>query len=409
MTILSLVGLVAVAIPLTYLYLLAVGAMRRLKSPPLHEPSHQFAIAIPAHDEETVIKDTIHCIKHLNYPHDLYDVYVVADHCTDRTAEIACRAGVLCYERHALPARSKGAALNWLLEHIWASGKLYNAVVFLDADTKPNMDFLRYMSAHLSAGELAIQGHAVISNPFDGWFPALNWAMQIIDERLQQAGRSNLGLSVRPSGWGFCAHTSVVRSNTWPTGLTEDYEFRLNILRRGVKIRYEPRAIVHTEAPASWRTAQHQRARWLAGTYHSSRHHLAHLLRQALRRRDLALLDAVAQMIFPSYSTLTVLSVAALLVQLAVNLIRDRLVPPTMLLLWTLVIGALVLYPFLGLMLERAPLRAYVVILTGPVFIVWRTWLAIVSRLSRRPVTWVPTARRANPAPSPGPGTQTSG
>jgi len=389
MTVLSLIGLVAVAIPLTYLYWLAVGARRRSTSPPLHEPSHRFAVAIPAHNEESVIADTLHCIEHFSYPHALYDVYVVADHCTDRTAEIAHRAGALCYERQALPAKSKGAALNWLLDHIWATGKSYEAIVFLDADARPDTDFLRYMDAHLGVGELAIQGRAVISNPRDGWFPALNWAMQIIDERLQQAGRSNLGFSVRPSGMGFCVHASVVRSNPWPTGLTEDYEFRVNMLTKGLRIRYEPRAIVHTEAPVSWRIAQRQRARWLAGTYHSTRHHLAYLLRQALRSHDLALLDGVAQMILPSYSTLTVLSVAALILQLAINLIWGSLVSPFLLLLWTLVIVALVLYPLLGLVLERAPLRAYLAILTGPVFIVWRTWLAIISRFGRAQVEWV--------------------
>jgi hypothetical protein len=58
-------------------------------------------------------------------------------------------------------------------------------------------------------------------------------------------------------------------------------------------------------------------------------------------------------------------------------------------------VGALILYPLLGLALERAPLRAYLAILSGPAFIVWRTWLALAAR-SRREVTWVRTPRRGS-------------
>ena len=62
--------------------------------------------------------------------------------------------------------------------------------------------------------------------------------------------------------------------------------------------------------------------------------------------------------------------------------------------LWSLAAGLLALFPMIGLALERAPLRAYLVVLTGPVFIVWRTWLAVVSRFGRRSVEWVRTPRR---------------
>ena len=98
-------------------------------------------------------------------------------------------------------------------------------------------------------------------------------------------------------------------------------------------------------------------------------------------------------MVFPSYSTLTVLCIGALLLQLLTNAIWGAIVPPTLLWLWATSIIALVAYPFIGLFLEHAPPRAYLVILTGPVFILWRSWLAIVSRVGRH-VTWVPIPRR---------------
>jgi hypothetical protein len=44
------------------------------------------------------------------------------------------------------------------------------------------------------------------------------------------------------------------------------------------------------------------------------------------------------------------------------------------------------------LALERAPLRAYIVILSGPFFIVWRTILALFSRYLNKSTIWVRTA-----------------
>ena len=48
----------------------------------------RFAIIIPAHNESSVIEGTVKSLLHdLDYPKDLYDVYVCADNCTDNTAD----------------------------------------------------------------------------------------------------------------------------------------------------------------------------------------------------------------------------------------------------------------------------------------------------------------------------------
>jgi hypothetical protein len=59
---------------------------------------------------------------------------------------------------------------------------------------------------------------------------------------------------------------------------------------------------------------------------------------------------------------------------------------------WISVCVLLFAYPLFGLALERAPARAYLVILTGPLFVLWRTALAVKARYSRRPPVWIRTA-----------------
>jgi hypothetical protein len=58
---------------------------------------------------------------------------------------------------------------------------------------------------------------------------------------------------------------------------------------------------------------------------------------------------------------------------------------------WAAMVVLLMIYPLVGLALEHAPARAYVAILLGPYFILWRTWLALLSRFGKKQVTWIRT------------------
>lgn len=385
----SIILLGALGASVTYLYLLAIAGLRLPRTVPLAYPSHSFAIAIPAHNEESVIGATVSQLVEQEYPKKLFQTFVVADHCNDRTAINARAAGAICLERSEEPRGSKGAALAWLFKKIFEQNAIYDAVIVFDADTCVDRSFLRMMDARLRQGDAVIQGCHRISNPRDAWFSALAWAMFIVDNRFQNLGRSNLGWSAKNMGDSICFRADILRQLGWGAGLTEDYEFRQRLLLEGICIKYEPAAIGYGEAPTTWAQARAQRARWLSGTYHASRHYAGEMLKQGLRHRDLVLLDGAAQAFLPSYSTLTLLSV----LMLAVHLLWATFFASNLIYAWSAVVIALMIYPLIGLALERAPLRAFIAILLGPAFILWRTWLSITARFGK-PVEWVRTARR---------------
>lgn len=104
------------------------------------------------------------------------------------------------------------------------------------------------------------------------------------------------------------------------------------------------------------------------------------------------MLDGALQAYLPSFSTLTLGSVLALAVQLLVNAWRGSTFSGVVVGAWAVVVGLLLLYPLFGLALVRAPARAYLAILSGPLFVVWRSWLALTARSGQRPVTWIQTA-----------------
>jgi cellulose synthase/poly-beta-1,6-N-acetylglucosamine synthase-like glycosyltransferase len=352
-------------------------------------------VAIPAHDEGAVIGRTVATLKLMDYPPDLFAIAVVADHCSDSTAEVARRAGAQVYERTAGARGGKGDALRWLFEKTLAppagGGRAYDAVVVFDADTLPSPDFLRVMDARLSQGDVAIQGQHRISNPGDGWFPGLTWAMFIVDNRLQNQGRSNLGWSAKNMGDSICFRADVLRRFGWGDGLTDDYAFRQQLLLEGIRIRYEPAAIGCGEAALTWQVARPQRERWLRGARDARRRYAGALVKQALRRLDPALMDGALQAFLPSYSTLAVFTLAVWVV----HEVFDLLGHPVFVTAWQLLLVSLVAYPLWGLALERAPARAYFYILSGPCFIVWRTWLALRAALARPSAHWVRTPRKA--------------
>jgi len=351
---------------------------------------HCFIIAIPAHDEADVIGATVQGLRTLDYPARLFSIHVVADHCSDDTATVARRAGAFVHERNEGPRTGKGAALSWLFQRVLDGG--CDAVVVFDSDTQVHPDFLRVMDARLAQGAQVIQGQHVISNPDNGWFPALTWAMFLIDNRFQNLGRSNLGWSAKHMGDSICFRADVLRKMGWGEGLTEDYQLRQRLLLEGIRIVYEPAAIGYGEAAHSWTQARAQRARWLRGTRDASQKFARRLLVEGFKRQEGALLDGAFQAYLPSYSTLTMISGFALLVQLAVNSLIGPVFSRGVFTAWAVVLSLLFVYPFIGLALEKAPLKAYLAILSGPLFILWRTWLVVIARFGSKPVTWVRTA-----------------
>ena len=95
----------------TFFYLL--GLVRgQVKIPPAKK-LHRYAFFIAAHNEEAVIANLVRSIKDQDYPAELVDIFVVADACTDATAERAREAGAIVYERNDLARKGK----SWVMDY----------------------------------------------------------------------------------------------------------------------------------------------------------------------------------------------------------------------------------------------------------------------------------------------------
>ena len=105
-------------ITIFWLYQLIVSlcSLVKIKDKPLKvNKDHKFMAIIPAHNEEAVVANLVESLKKQNYNKELYDIYVIADNCTDNTAKVAKEAGAIVYERFNSVEKTKGYALDWFL------------------------------------------------------------------------------------------------------------------------------------------------------------------------------------------------------------------------------------------------------------------------------------------------------
>ena len=250
-----------------YQILVSLCSLVKIKDKPLKvKKDHRFMAIIPAHNEEAVIKNLIESLKAQNYNKDLYDIYVIADNCTDNTAKIAEEAGAIVYERFNNTKKTKGYALDWFLQQKIKENAPYDAFFVFDADNIVDPNFIKNMNIKLCQGEDVVQGYRDIKNPTDSWITAgyalFYWTMH----RFYHLARYNLGLSPLLNGTGFMVKFDVVKPQGWDTvTLTEDIEFSLKRIIKGKKLGWATDAIVYDEQPVGFKQSWSQRSRWTVG------------------------------------------------------------------------------------------------------------------------------------------------
>ena len=251
-----------------YQFIISVTSLIKFKEKPLLiDKKHRFIIALPANNEETVIGNLIKSLKMQDYDKDLFDIYVIADNCTDNTAKIARENGAIVYERFDETKKTKGYALNWFLDKMKDKKDDYDALLVFDADNIVDKNFLNVMNKKLCQGEVLVQGYRDIKNPTDTWvsggYAIYYWTMN----RLYHLARYNMGLSPLINGTAFMVKWDMLIDEGWNTKtLTEDIEFALINISKGVKLGWAKDAIVYDEQPLTFKQSWKQRERWSVRT-----------------------------------------------------------------------------------------------------------------------------------------------
>lgn len=284
-----------------YLFIISVFAWRKRDDPNTHiKSTSSFALVVAAHNEETVIKNLIDNLKNLKYPKDKYDIFVVADNCSDKTAEIAKESGVFVYERNNKNEEGKGNALKWMFSILFGLEKKYDALCVFDADNLVSVNFLNEINKKLNEGYKIVQGYRDIKNPFDSWITVSYAITYWISNKLFQLPRYYLGMSNILTGSGYAVSMDTLKEMRWEvTSLTEDLEFSIQSMLKDLKIGWAHQAVIFDEQPLSLHESWIQRKRWMQGHAHCIVKYARPVALKLLHDKSLAAFDSLILLLTP--------------------------------------------------------------------------------------------------------------
>ena len=277
---------VAAAVCLYHAFLALVAlAGRKPPEKPSSEALHSFAIVIPAHNEEGTIDCALRSCGALDYPKEKFTVYVVADNCSDQTAEMAMAYGAVCLVRRDEQNRGKGQALEWALPRILPHG--HDAVVILDADCQLGTHALKVFDHRLLAGERVLQASDVVANPDENAMSYTLAVANVLENDLFYTPKSTLGLAVFLRGTGMVFRRDVLANCPWRAlSIAEDAEYTCQLLKQGILVSFVPEVRVASRFPVQQRQLVVQRTRWVGGGVSVARTRGLELLwRGVVRRR----------------------------------------------------------------------------------------------------------------------------
>lgn len=251
-------------------WMAVTGAVGLRKPKELERVEHEvnrFAVVICARNEEQVIGNLLKSLKEQDYPEEAYRTFVIADNCTDGTAEEARRMGALVYERFDLKRKGKGFALHWGINRILAQyPESFDSVCVFDADNLVSRSFLKEMNFALGSGAQIAQGYRASKNTHDSWVSEVYSIYWLMLMRFYYSPRHHMGISGVVGGTGFAFKLSALGDEGWTTySLTEDVEFSIQQVCAGHTIVPARKAVFYDEQPVSFGTSLSQRFRWMAG------------------------------------------------------------------------------------------------------------------------------------------------
>lgn len=369
---LALPGIVLATFGL-YLVVLAIASGARRASPPPRSgnPRRRLAVVVPAHDEEDLIERCVESLAGQSYPADLLRIVVVADNCSDATAVKAASAGASVLVRTDLALRGKGYALRWAMDQLLAEKSPPDAIAVVDADSVADRDLLLVLEAELDSSHDVVQAdYALLEEPRIKRSEMARVGF-LLFHRVRFSGRARLGMAANLVGNGMLFSKRVLKDHPWDafTGV-EDLEYSIRLRLAGIHPVFASGARILGPGPASGSGAVSQRLRWEGGRFHVVRRQLPNLVRAAVARRDIGLLDAALDLAVPPLSLLTIaISVGALLTAIATV---ARLAPAWAMLPWAVAMLAVPSFVVIGLWAARAPRSVWLVLLRSPSFVAWK-------------------------------------
>ena len=269
-----------------FVYILVTWRRGMVKLPDAKK-QHRYAFFIAAHNEESVIANLVQSIKDQDYPAELIDTFVVADACTDNTAEEARRAGAIVYERNDLARKGKSWVLDYGFDRIMDEypGK-YEAFFVFDADNLLSKSYVTEMNKVFDQGYLVSTSYRNSKNFDSSWVSSAYATWFLREAKFLNNSRMLCGTGCAISGSGWMVSARIIQGmHGWDFHtLTEDIQFSTFCAANGIRIAYSP-AEFYDEQPIDFKSSWTQRMRWTKGFYQVFFSYVGELFRGVGKKR----------------------------------------------------------------------------------------------------------------------------
>lgn len=258
-------------------------AARQTALLPGQEP--RLLVISPCHNAATSLPGLIHSVRSQTYPSTRTHILILADNCSDNSADVARKLGADVYQRHNPQRMGKGYALNELFERR-LNQEMFDGVVMLDVDARVAPDFLSRVGAYFQAGAFILQGATISKNPDDTVLTKVGDGIQGVI-RCYQKGRALLGLHPMMIGsHGIALSRASLERLDWrlTTDVSgDDIELGLRAFLRDIPVRYAADLLVCNDLPGSSAAVRRQRRRWTRSTVRLSAKYFLPLLKKGLQ------------------------------------------------------------------------------------------------------------------------------
>ena len=262
---LFLLCFVYVSLSVVYLFLLSLAGRLLYRNNKRNViPSKSIAVLVPAYKEDGIIISTANNLLKLNYPRELFDIYIIADSFESKTLE-QLRTLPLYTLEVSFDKSTKTKSLNEAFRRI---ERKYDIALICDADNIPAKDFLQKINNAFNDQAKAVQGRRVAKN-LDTSFAILDACSEGINNHIFRKGANAMGLSSPVIGSGMAFEYDKVKNILSSIHAVGGFDkiLQLRAVEEGAKVFYMEDALVFDEKVDSSHAFRQQRKRWVSSQF----------------------------------------------------------------------------------------------------------------------------------------------
>lgn len=365
----------------------------------------RIAVLVPAHNEAQGISATLETILPQLTERDR--LVVIADNCTDETAEVAKRCFELesdaqsansvsgkldasVVERQDTDRRGKGYALDYGLRYIEDNPP--DVVVMVDADCLVHPGTIERIAGLAASSSRPVQATYLMERPANPEpKDAISALAVLVKNLVRPSGLARLGLPCLLTGTGMAFPWSAIASSPLASGnIVEDMQLGIDLAIAGQALLFCQEARVTARLPQQQQAAKSQRMRWEHGHLQTLFTQVPRLLKAAVHQRRFDLLAMALDLGVPPLAlTVLVWCVALVVCAFAAMQLGASWIPLILLAIEGLLIFLAIVGAWAKFGRDDLPVLT---LLTVPFYVLWK--IPLYLRFLVRPQTkWIRTER----------------